>query len=276
MPRCVDRGCGRWRPDWLADRGHIGSGFRVNGRWHCSRSCIETSVRQWLVVPAEARTVLPQLPPPRLGGLLRHLGHLGPDALNTALEEQRRTGMRLGEQLRALGLIAKEALLRALGTQAGVSYLTAFDVTKVRGCCPLAEETVRALGLIPFEFDEEGARVSVICRAPVPKSAVRALASLTGWSVAVYLVEDSVWAAALETYRAGADGSRQVDGAAVSDSAAAIARIVDTVIGERISTMRQTHWDRGTWVRIEGQGRTRDLCVGRGWEGVCQGELTAH
>ena len=92
-------------------------------------------------------------------------------------------------------------MLRALAAQGGVSYLPTFDVSRVdatarRGC---RQTTVRALGLVPFEIDEARAARQVICTAPVPRAALRALAKLTGWTAEPYLVDDEVWDAGAAT-----------------------------------------------------------------------------
>ena len=61
-----------------------------------------------------------------------------------------------------------------------------------------------ALGLVPFDTDEASKRVRVVCTAPVPKAAMRALFKLTGWTAEPYLVEDELWQQALRMYRPAA------------------------------------------------------------------------
>ena len=43
-------------------------------------------------------------------------------------------------------------------------------------------DTVRALGLVPFELTMCAKRLRVVCAAPVPRAAMRALTKLTGWT----------------------------------------------------------------------------------------------
>ena len=63
-----------------------------------------------------------------------------------------------------------------LAAQGGVSYLPSFDVDRVtRGPAWLPTETVRALGVVPFEVDEVQRKLRVVCAAPVPRTAMRAL-----------------------------------------------------------------------------------------------------
>lgn len=90
---------------------------------------------------------------------------------------------RLGAELQRLGLVAAEPVLRALAAQGGVSYLPTFDVGRVtRGPAWLPAETVRALGVVPFEVDDLQKKIRVVCAAPVPRTAMCALLKLTGWT----------------------------------------------------------------------------------------------
>lgn len=256
MPRCADPACGRWRPARLGPKWNLG--FRLNGNWYCSRACVETAAREGLDnVPAPAGSTV-SLPPLRLGVLLRHLGVLTAGQLDLALNEQRRTGLRLGAQLRLLSLVDSEPIVRALAAQANVSYLTSFDIGRVRGCSNLPITTVRALGLVPFEVDAQQKRLRVAVAAPVPRTAVRALLKLTGWNAEPYLVDDDTWEAALEAYRP-AEGV--VDATTVPNLSAAAARIAEHAGFERGVTVRHAACDDHTWVRIEGPDRVSDLLV---------------
>ena len=77
--------------------------------------------------------------------------------LEAALIVKARTGLRIGEQLEQLGLVDSDVVLRALATQASVSYLS--NVRRGAGQARAglaAAAMVRALGLVPFEADEIG------------------------------------------------------------------------------------------------------------------------
>ena len=203
MPRCADFTCGRWRPERLAPK--WAAGLRFNGHWYCSRECVETAARVGLDTPAVPAASVAPLPPLKLGVLLRHLGAITESALESALESQRDSGRRLGAELQHLGLVDAEVVLKALAAQSGVSYLPSFDVNRVMaGPSWLPAETVRALGLVPFEADESQKRLRVICAPPVPRSAVRALLKLTGWTAEPYLVQDEVVAGRAQPVSPGA------------------------------------------------------------------------
>src|SRR5690349_17357974 len=176
MPRCADASCVRWRPAF-----GVWGGVRLNGTWFCSRSCATAAVRRGLESPPVVGESAGSLPPLRIGALLRHQGAITQAQLDAALASQRKSGLRLGAELQRLGFVSSATLVRALAAQAGVSYLTAVDPARVRRAPGgLSADMVRALGLLPFEAQER--RLHVICTAPVPRPALRALARLTGWT----------------------------------------------------------------------------------------------
>jgi hypothetical protein len=276
MPRCADPGCGRWRPERLAPK--WASGIRFNSRWYCSRDCVEHAARAGLDVPAVPAAPVATLPPLRLGVLLRHMGAITEQQLASALEAQRKTGRKLGAELRARNIITAEQMLKALAAQANVSYLASFELTRVmRGPVWLSAQTVRALGLVPFELDEVSHRVRVACTAPVPRAAIRALLKLTGWTVDPYLVDDAVWMQALRVYRpadAGVQTRRET--VSIRGVAAAAARVADAAVADRAITMRHAEYDRFTWVRVEGPHLVSDLLVTGAEEDACQVERIAR
>ena len=261
MPRCADFTCGRWRPERLAPK--WAAGLRFNGHWYCSRECVESAARVGLDTPAVATTSVAPLPPLKLGVLLRHLGAITESALESALESQRGSGRRLGAELQHLGLVDSEIVLKALAAQSGVSFLPSFDVNRVMaGPSWLPAETVRALGLVPFEADESQKRLRVICAPPVPRSAARALLKLTGWTAEPYLVQDEVWQDALSLYRSALPKSGQrPEVTTVTGAAAAAARVADNALLDRSVTMRAASCDQYTWVRVEGAQQVSDLLI---------------
>jgi hypothetical protein len=267
--------CGRWRPERLVPR--WASGMRFNGEWYCSRTCVESAAKVGLDEPAIPSVTAGSLPPMRLGAFLRHLGAVSEKDLALALESQKISGRRLGAELQHRGMVGAEPVLRALAAQGNVSYLTSFDVSRVaNGPAWLPAETVRALGLVPFETNESKRRVRVVCTAPVAKASVRALAKLTGWTAEPYLVDDQVWRLALESYRPATGQSRYAGEALATGSVDAIAaRIADSAFANRSVTMRHGNVGRYTWVRVEGAQQVSDLLI-PGQEAACQAERIAR
>jgi len=249
--------------------------LRFNDRWYCSRECVENAARARLDAPA-ASAAVPALPPLRLGVLLRHMGVVTDEQVTAALAAQKVSGRRLGAELRRLSGVAAEPVLKALAGQAGVSYLTSFDVTRVTsGPAWLPAETVRALGLVPFELNEAQRSLKVICVAPVPKAALRALTKLTGWLPEPYLVDDMVWEEAMRTYRVAGEDVPVVS-ARVASMAAAASKVADVALVDRTVTMRHATYDRCTWVRVEGPQQWSDVWVMGTQEEPCLAAPTAH
>jgi hypothetical protein len=236
---------------------------------------VEQAARDGLDVPATA--ALPPataLPPLKVGVLLRHLGAISAVQLADALQIQKGSGERLGALLRRMGTVSSETLLRALATQSGASYLPIFDVAKVApGPAWMPVGTVVALGLVPFEVDEATQTLHVVCTAPVPRPAVRALIKLTGWTVQPYVIDDDVWPLAMQAYRpAAAPPERSTT---VHGVAAAAARVADAAFAERAITMRHASFGGRTWVSVEAPGRVSDLLV-MDKEAECQAERIAR
>lgn len=256
MPRCADPGCARWRPAilprWLG-------GLRLNDHWYCSRTCVESAVARGLSSPVPSQESATGLPPLKVGALLLHQRAITQAQLDEAVLEQRRTGLRIGAQLRQMGYLSADALVRALAAQAGISYLTTVDLARVRRAPGgLPENTIRALGLVPFEVDETRRRLHVICAAPVPRAALRALARLTAWTPEPYLVDDLLWERALGAYRLpdGPHVSRMVDGVR-----AASAHVASTARTRGPVTVRHADTRDYVWVRVESPAHVEDLMV---------------
>jgi len=274
VPRCAEVSCGRWRPERLAPR--WASGIRLNGHWYCSRACVQHAARAGLDVPALPMPA-PPLRPLRLGVLLRHLHAISEADLNDALQRQCVSGLRLGTELQRSGRVRGDQLLRALAAQANVSYFTSFDVARLaNGQAWLPAETVRALGLVPFGIDQDAQRIKVICAAPVPRAAVRALHALTGWLPEVYLVQDDVWERALRACGPATAEAPGSDVVMLEGIDAVASFVADQAAADRAVTMRHAQWDRFTWVRVESPTQVANLLVPGAEEGTCQAAHTAH
>jgi hypothetical protein len=270
MTRCADTTCRRWR---------LFGALQFNGSWYCSRACVEQAALAGLGEPEDGIRppgVTRSLPPLKLGVLLRHAGVITESQLDAALAAAASSGLRIGEQLERMGFAAPEAVLRALATQAGVSYLANFDVARVtRAPGALPPAMVRALGLVPFETDAIGQRLHVISAAPVPRAAIRAITKLTGWNVEVYLVNDAAFMAALDAYEPAAP-TLERESYMVRTLDAAAARVAERAERDRAVTMRHVAYDDYVWVRVEGPERISDVLVGKEDSSRCQAAYTAH
>jgi len=264
MARCATETCGRWCPELLVRRG-VGS--YVDNLWFCSRDCVEQMVRRRLIEAQPVAAGIPNVPPMRLGALLRHHGVCGAEAIERALQAQRGSQLKLGEQLFAMGEAEKEGVLRALAAQAGVGYLAVVDTEKVREAPGgLSPHAVRALGLVPLSEEDEG-RIRVACQAPVPRRALSAFRRLTGWIPEAYLVADADFQTLARNYGADVRGDRPVreltqfvQTESLSDAAA---RITAAATRGGDTTVTEARWEPYTWVRVQGSGRVDDVLFSR-------------
>ncbi len=262
MARCASESCARWRPDVLAGV----SGIHIDTRWFCSHACVERMVQKLLAdaVPAD-QPIVASAPHLRLGVLLRHHGALSADQLHDALEQQRKSGLRLGAQARAMFGIEPAMVLKALAAQAGTRYLTAIDSATVQdGPGGLPHEAMAALGLIPFSKPDREGRVRVASMAPVRWDAVNALSTLTGWMPEPYLVEDEVWAALFTNYgTAQAPATEPSRVVIVKSELEAATRIATLAASTRRARLAEAHWDPYIWVRVHGEAKVNDVLFAR-------------
>jgi hypothetical protein len=227
--------------------------------------------------------VIPTVPPTRLGTILRHQGACGSNAIERALEAQRHSRLRLGEQLLEMGLTERQPLLRALAAQAGVSYLANVDGAIVRKAPGgLSSDAVRALGLVPIA-DAVGGRIRVACPAPLPRRSLGCFRQLTGWTPEVFLVSDSDWPTLIDNYGADVqDGAADRPMAAfvlaqtLSDAAAGIA---DAATRARNTMVKEARWEPYTWIRVQGHGAATDVVFAHSLsieEESCPAATTSH
>ena len=129
MAHCSREFCRRWRPDLIIRVAKLG--LTVDGEWFCSNGCVEADAVRRLR-DARRRDFDSRAPALRLGAVLLHQGVVTLRQLSEALEAQRTSGLRLGEQLQTLGHVTREVVLRALSAQNGISYLATVDPASVR------------------------------------------------------------------------------------------------------------------------------------------------
>lgn len=261
MARCAREDCGRWRPDFLLI-GKARRGVRFEGEWYCSRACVEGLARERLIdatltwgsggIHGSAM---------RLGAVLLHMRVISRDTLYEALRLQKRSALKLGEQLIEMGVLQIHDVVRALATQAGTGYLPDVDPALVQhGPGGLSKDAVRALGVVPFEANQQLKRLKVACAAPLPRLALAALRELTGWTVDPFIVSDATCRVLLEAY--GSVPSEHpvsvVRPRTVVEATAHIARAVET---GRAVRMQQARCDPFVWVRLEGDEAREDLLL---------------
>lgn len=266
MARCAHESCGRWRPDALT--GHVGLSFE--DRWYCSTDCLAQVVRGRLADVGRVRPHAYVTPAIKIGLLLMGQGAISRPDVDQALALQRSSGLRLGAQLKELGRVSSMDILRALASQARVGYLTAVNLGRVRqGPGDLTRETIRALGVVPFEVDAARHRLKVACVAPLPRLSLSALRAVTGWEAGAFLVSDEQWPAIVDAYGAARAGDETpAHSGFVRSVDEATARIVSAAAEGRVSRMIHTVGDPWLWVRLEGSQTAEDLVLSLGQESM--------
>jgi hypothetical protein len=261
MARCAWSRCGRRRLDALARR--MGTGVELARAGSCSQPCLQLAVQDRLGRVARSRKAsAPGLPPSKLGVMLLARTGLTRELLDRALERQRFSGKRIGEELIEMGAVNAQDVLRALAAQSNSRYLTTVDVSIVRrGYAGLSRDMVRALGVVPFAADATTHLLKVATIAPIPRLALAAVRELTGWAPQPYLVTDEVWPSLVAAYGSSAmdEGIRRT--AATETVGAATDRIA--LAAEEGGEARLSHAriDPYLWVRIETPGRTEDMLM---------------
>ncbi|MEP7116894.1 MAG: hypothetical protein ABI880_04900 [Acidobacteriota bacterium] len=269
MSQCAHSTCTR-TPSWW--RARTEPGATLDEQWYCSQACVEAVMLERLSGPRTLGRVegVPRLPAVRLGALLRHRRACPPEQIDAALQAQTASRMRLGEQLRSMGAVAPDALLRALADQAGVSYLATVDPLRVREAPGgLSLDAIQALGMVPIS-PPDGGRIRVAFPAPVPRAALSAFRQQTGWTPEPFLVSDEAWLALLEHYGSAA-GAAAAGATTTADMSVAFAReddvvqaarrLAEVVMAARESTMNDARWGQYVWVRIQGGGAGFDLLL---------------
>ncbi|MCC7416275.1 MAG: hypothetical protein IT176_03970 [Acidobacteria bacterium] len=252
------------------------SGIQIDGRWFCSQECVERMARQLLAGARPLRLGVPAVAPPRLGVLLLHERAITAGQLTRAIASQPGTGLRLGAQLCADGACDEVTVLRALAAQAGARFVASIAPSAVADAPGgLPREAVRALGVVPFTLPEVTGRIRVACAAPIPRAALAALRRLTGWTLAVYLVSDTTFAALRDAYGSATDRPPRVELVRTSTVADAATRIAAAAAGSRRMTMADAHWAPYTWVRVTAEGIVRDVLLENAEES-CQAASTLH
>lgn len=266
MPPCESDRCAS-PPRWWRMRSRRGA--RLDGAWLCCQTCVEDVVRERLRGVRPAAEIRSHKLGIRLGALLKYQKAVPPEQIAEALEAQAQSRLRLGEQLRAMGVLDAQALLRALAEQAGVSYLAAVDPARVHDAPGgLSLDAIQALRLVPLGAPSEG-RIRVACPAPVPRTALGVFRRQTGWTPDVFLVGDDDWLALLEQYGAGTRGRTSVGEMVMGfarerDREEGVRRLAQVVMAAGEARLSDARWGPYVWARLQGAGAGFDLLIEEG------------
>jgi hypothetical protein len=259
--RCAREACTRWTAA-VAFLGRRRRGVWFEEAWYCSMSCIEQEARERIEAASEPLVAPGRIQKAsRLGALLLHQRSITAAALEDGLRAQRESGLRLGAQLRAMGVVSRVDLLRALSAQSGIGYIATLDpATVTHGPGHLSRDAVRALGIVPVDADPANRRLKVACAAPLPRLALAVLRELTDATVNPLLVDDDLLAALIEAYGADVEGPH-VPVTRTRSVGEATQRIAEAIGAGRAQRMQQVRCEPWLWVRLEGDQAPEEIVV---------------
>lgn len=254
MRLCARNGCTH-STSWLARN----TGVTVDSRWYCSMACVERVATMRLLGARPASGGLPAAGHLRLGVWLRPMG-VTSRHVDEALEAQRRTGLRLGAQLIALGYATPEMVLEALARQSGANFVVHVDPAIVRHApAGLSRDAVRALSLVPITRPDNG-RVRVACAAPVPRVALAAFARITGLAPEPCVVTDATFDALIAAYGAEATAEETAQFVEARDLGEAV-RHITSAVRDGATQLTETRLAPFTWVRVQNDAGVRDVIL---------------
>ncbi|MDA8215096.1 MAG: type II secretion system ATPase GspE [Nitrospiraceae bacterium] len=134
-----------------------------------------------------------------LGKMLLHSGLIGEDKLEVALKEQQVSRRRIGETMVGLGFVSMEDMLRALGSQLGIKYLSFSEFPGVihDGSYP-SIKFMKQYRVVPL--DKDNGAIRIVMADPLDTYALNALRLFFNNDLEVYLGSERDIAEAIEQY----------------------------------------------------------------------------
>ncbi|MDP9165221.1 MAG: Flp pilus assembly complex ATPase component TadA [Actinomycetota bacterium] len=138
----------------------------------------------------------------QLGDILLEGGHVTPDQLTTAVEEQRRLGRSLGRVLVDLGVLSEGQLVAALATQIGMKFVDLSDYPVDGSAVTRIPDAVcRRHTALPIGYED--GRLVVAMADPANVFAIDDIRSMTGLEVKPVVATKPDVLAAIDRYHRG-------------------------------------------------------------------------
>ncbi len=181
----------------------------------------------------------------RLGDILREMGLVTDEQVESALGRQKETRKRLGQLLLDDGIVTQLDLTKALAQKFGVSFL---DLTSTRfdgaATAYIDEKLARRYGAVPVRFLDDNNTLLVAMVDPQNLPAQEDLAIITGFPIQPAIAsEEDVFGAIAKIYREKAEVGETSDGEYEDESVAdirdateeaPIVKLVNSVIAQSV------------------------------------------
>ena len=148
----------------------------------------------------------------QLGDILLEGGHVTPDQLASAVEEQRRLGRSLGRVLVDLGVLSEGQLVAALATQIGLKFVDLSDYPVDGSAVSRVPDTVcRRHNALPIGYED--GKLVVAMADPANVFAVDDMRSMTGMEIKPVVATKADVLAAINRYQRSDDEMDQLTSA---------------------------------------------------------------
>ena len=171
--------------DRLISRDQLEAALQALGDAHSGHPLLgQTLVEQKALTHEQLGRVLQQYGRPRLGDVLQAARVITKEQLAFSLEQQERTGLRLGDILVKLNFVTEKEMKQALCAQLGIPFVDLDNVVIDRTLADVVDaEFGRARGIIPIAAI--GNALTVAMDDPTDLAAIESLATTTGRTIQV-------------------------------------------------------------------------------------------
>lgn len=174
----------------------------------------------------------------KLGEMLVSLGILTREQLETALEQQKRTGEKLGEILINKKLVDEEMLLALLAKQFNIQYVSLLEYGEIpkEVISLVPEKIVKTYHLIPLEFSLETKTLTVAISDPLDIEAIDNLKLMTKYNIKTVIAKKSEILELIDKYYVKKESLQEIEKQAEQQFESGNVEVVEEEKEEDVST----------------------------------------
>ncbi len=170
----------------------------------------------------------------KLGDLLVSLGIITPQQLQQSLEQQKKTGQKLGEVLLELGFVNEELLFAVLAKQFNIQYVSISEYGEIpQSVLSLVpERIVKTFQLIPIEFDKNTNTLTIAMCDPLDLYAIDTLKEITKCNIKVVVSKKNEILEAINKYYEKKESIEEIEKKAETEFSSGEAKVIEEEIPE--------------------------------------------